>query len=296
MIKISFIKVPGNMGRKIPFLCLLICTNIIILHAAEENISLFNDKFALNFSGIYTISGFSQDKMWYNADKPWALGLGIRIKNISLGLSFPIYSFDINPFYSFDFQTNSYYDAVYYKAFCRRYQGFTYGEEPEKIKIDLTLFSAGISAGWIQNNKNHSLSAIYDLDKMQITSSGSFLYGFGVTYTSIYCEDSTIENYAERQHFIYFGPAAGYSYTWIFPQNIFLNMNLVIGLNAGNNINENKWLIVPQLMPNISVGHHDKAWSINFAGSCDYTNIIWDNTDFDTLLAGTMAVTFSKRF
>jgi hypothetical protein len=199
-------------------------------------------------------------------------------------------------FRSFDVQSNSYYDDIYYEAFCRRYQGFSSGEEHDRTVIDLTMFSAGISAGWIQISENHSLSAVYDLDKIQMTSSGSFLLGFGIFYTSISSNEDAIQNYREKQHLIYFGPTAGYSYTLILPHNMFFNINLAAALNAGFSIDEDKWLMVPQLMPRISFGHHNQSWSINFAGSSNYTNIVWDKGNLDNLLAGTMTVAFSKRF
>ncbi|GHU58589.1 hypothetical protein FACS189444_2490 [Spirochaetia bacterium] len=282
-------------------------THAAILSAAEENIVSFPENCAFNFSGIYTTNSFIQGESQYRADKPWSIGIGIRYKTTSLRVSVPLYDF-ATLFQSFDMQSNAYYDALYYEAFCRRYQDFSYGgtdsitaggtdgAEPDKRGIDLSLFSAGVSAGWIQNSKNHSLSAVYDLDKMQTVSSGSFLLGFGVFYTSIYCTDDTIKNYREEQRFIYFGPTAGYSYTLILPHTMFVNINFGMGLNAGFNTNESRWLIIPQFMPKISFGHHNKSWSINVVGGSNLTTIAWDKRNHDTLLASAMTLTFSKRF
>ncbi|MDR2053100.1 MAG: DUF4421 domain-containing protein, partial [Treponema sp.] len=205
------------------------------------------------------------------------------------------YAFDDNPFESFDIQLASYYDFIYYEAFCKRYQGFTDGEIEDK-NIDLNLFSSGVSVGWLQNSKNHSLSAVYDLDGKQASSSGSAILGFGVFYMSILGDDKNIKWYSDKQHFIYFGPNVGYSYTFIFSKNIFVNMNLVIGLDAGLNSNTNKWLFIPLLMPKMSFGHHHNTWSINVTAGCNYTAVMWDINTIDNLIPSTMTVTFSKRF
>jgi hypothetical protein len=188
---------------------------------------------------------------------------------------------------------------MYYEAFCKRYQGFSEGGrrgETDNNNIDLRIFSSGISTGWLLNNKNHSLSAAYDLDRNQLSSSGSPILGFGVFYAAIFSDDENVKRYNTNQHFIYFGPNVGYSYTFVFSKNIFLNINLVIGLDAGVNINTNKWLFIPLIMPKLSFGHHNKTWSLNVAAGCSYTAIMWDADSIDHLLPATMTVTFSKRF
>jgi hypothetical protein len=264
---------------------------------ADDAIVSFDESWAINISAKYVITSFSQEQLkQYTTDRPWAMGLGLRYKNTSASLLLPsFYAFDEHPFESFDLQLASYYDVFYYEAFCKRYQGFTDGEADSK-NIDLRIFSSGISTGWLLNGKNHSLSAAYDLDRKQLSSSGSPIIGFGVFYTSIFSDDKNIKRYADKQHFIYVGPNIGYSYAFIFFNNIFLNMNLVIGLDAGININTNKWLFVPLVMPKLSFGYHNKTWSINIAAGCHYTAVMWDASSIDNLLPATMTVTFSKRF
>jgi hypothetical protein len=258
---------------------------------AEDNIIFFNEKFAFNIYGQYSLLGFTQEQSeQYTSERPWDIGFGLRYKNISGSVFFPI-SFDNN---SFDIQIDSYYEKMYYGVFFKRYSEFY--NENKSINIDLDILSSGITAGWIQNNGNHSLGSVYQLDKIQSKSSGSLLYGFGIYYTSIHTDDELITNYKLRQHFIYFGPTIGYSYTWIFSNSIFFNINLNIGINAGVNTNENRWLFIPQIIPKISLGKHNETWSINFVGGCNYTSIFWDSDNTDNLLAVKITVSFSKRF
>jgi hypothetical protein len=156
--------------------------------------------------------------------------------------------------------------------------------------------SAGILAGWIYNHQKHSLGSVYGLNRKQNISSGSFLYGFGVYYTSLYADNPDIKRYTERNHILHFGPTAGYSYTWVLGSGMFINMSLNVGTNFGVAISENKVLFIPQIKPKISFGHHNRTWSINAVMGSNASVLIWDTQAFDILVPSTITLTFSKRF
>lgn len=260
---------------------------------SEESITTFNEKFTIDFFGKYNMVIFTQQQeLGYRTYKPWDIGLGIRYKKLSVQLSIPI-SFNDN---SFDLELNSYFEKMYFELFLKRYQSFYSGEEVGYNDAGLDIMAAGITAGWIYNNQNHSLSSVYNLDRKQNISSGSFLYGFGAFYTSIYSENSDIKHYNERKHLIHFGPMAGYSYTWILPHDMFINIGVNIGTHLGINATQNKIIFIPQIKPKISFGHHNRTWSINTEMGCNSTMILWDKNDSDILVPATMTVTFSKRF
>jgi hypothetical protein len=151
---------------------------------AEGEIIPFDENFALNFYGNFNIVNFaSKENRHYTSASPWSIGLGIRYKNISGRLFLPLW-FDNNPF---DIQLNSYYEKIYYELFFRQYKNFYRDQDDGGDKHPVSGFdilSTGILAGWIQNNKRHSLGSVYNLDKKQTESSGSFLYGFGVFYNT----------------------------------------------------------------------------------------------------------------
>jgi len=280
------------MGR---FYKTIILLGLLNAHFAfsEEAITKFNEKFALSFFGNYNIGSFTQQEaLNYRTDIPWNIGLGVRYKKISAQISIPI-SFN-NP--AFDLELNSYFEKIYFNLFIKHYQNFYNDKDIEQNDAGLDIFSTGITAGWIHNNKNHSLSSVYNLDGKQNISSGSFLYGFGIFYSSIYSENEDIIRYKERKHIIYFGPMAGYSYTWILPHDMFINVFINIGANLGINSNTNEILFIPQIKPKISFGHHNNSWSINMVMGCNITTIIWGKNDTDTLLFAPIAITFSKRF
>jgi hypothetical protein len=281
--------------KSIPLIVFLI-TPFFFSHA-DEVIVHFNEPWTINILSKHNTGSFRQEQDEpYTIKKPWDLGIGVRYKKISATVFLPsFHASGEHPFESFDIQLASYYERIYYEAFCKKYQGFT-NEEAVDSDIDLRVFSSGISTGWLQNSKNHSLSAVYDLDCNQLSSSGSAILGLGVYYTALFSDNEKIKHYNDVQHFVCFGPTIGYSYTFIFSGNIFLNMNLVAGLDAGLNIATKEWLFIPLIMPKISFGHHNKTWSLNFTAACNRVVIPWDINTVDRLSFATIKATFSKRF
>jgi hypothetical protein len=258
----------------------------------EEPTTLFGEKFALNFMGNYNIGIFSQDQaLSYRTDEPWRIGLGFRYKKIAAQIFVPV-SFKSN---SFDLEFNSYFEKMYIESFLKHYRSF-YNEDNGYDDAGLDVMAAGITTGWIYNNQNHSLSSVYHLDRKQNSSSGSFLYGFGAFYTSIYSENNDMKQYVERKHILHFGPMAGYSYTWVLPHDMFINTGITVGTNVGIHATGKELLFVPQIRPKISFGHHSRAWSINLAMASNSTILLWDRNKPDILAPSTMTIIFSKRF
>jgi hypothetical protein len=263
----------------------------------EETTTLFGEKFALNFMGNYNVGIFTPGQAFgYSTDEPFRIGLGFRYKKIAAQLFVPV-SFKFN---SFDLEFNSYFEKNYVELFVKHYRSFYIEEnkiEGNKYEdAGLDVMAAGITAGWVYNNQNHSLSSIYHLDRKQNSSSGSFIYGFGAFYTSIYSRNSIMEQYDERQHIIHFGPMAGYSYTWVLPRDMFINTGITVGANVGINATGKELLFAPQIRPKISFGHHRRAWSINLVVASNSTILLWNKNKPDLLAPSTMTATFSKRF
>jgi hypothetical protein len=259
----------------------------------EEAIAEFDEKFAVSLFGNYNIGIFTQDQTrGFRTDEPWRIGLGLRYKKFSANFSVPI-NFKFN---SFDVELNSYFEKLYYEVYLKRYQNYFNNKENERENAGLDIMGAGITAGWVYDNQNHSLGSVYALNEKQNISSGSFLYGFGVYYISIYSGNNEIKRYNKRNHVMHFGPAAGYSYTWALPRGVFINIGVTIGVNLGINTTENEVLLIPQIKPKISFGHHNRAWSINAVMGSGASILLWDTSAFDILAPSTITITFSKRF
>jgi hypothetical protein len=271
-----------------------LCWNLF----AEDAIVPFNEKIALNFSAKYNLMIFQQQSVSgaaYRTDRPWNIGLGIRYKSLALQAFIPVTSKNN----SFDIALNFYLKKMYYETFFRRYDDFYLDNDDESLinkNGDLDIMSSGIMAGYIHNYENHSLRSVFTLSEKQTVSSGSFLYGFGAFYTSIYSWNETMLRYSERQHIVFFGPTGGYSYTWALPHSMFLNVGINIGANLGILVNDASILFIPQINPKITFGHHNNTWSINAVMGCNASVLLWNKDNFDTLAPAIMRVTFSKRF
>jgi hypothetical protein len=274
-------------------LCMLNTSLLFSEDAGVEDVIVpFSGKLALNLSGKYNIGIFQQQSSSYRTDRPWDIGFGIRYKNIAALAYIPITLKSD----SFDIAVNFYLRKMYYETFFRRYTKFYNEDDENHENAGLDIMSSGIMAGWIHGYKNHSLRSVFALSEKQTVSSGSFLYGFGAFYSLIYSQNNTMARYSERQHIVYFGPTAGYSYTFVLPQSMFLNVGLNFGANLGINVNDTNILFIPQINPKITFGRHNNSWSINAVMGCNASVLLWDMGNFDILVPATMSITFSKRF
>ena len=247
---------------------------------AENATTLFDEDWAVNFLINYKSCIFenSLNSFEYVATKqPWDIGLGIRYKDISAQLSIPVFFGEPFENWSYDFEIDSYFDVVYYEAYFKHYPNVIYQDNNDQNKLD--IYSSGIMATFIHNSENHSLSSVVKLDKKQRVSSGSLLYGFGLFHSSLYSTTKEINRYGDRQHFLYFGPSLGYSYTWVFENGMFFNLNCVFSVNPAINTNTGRWLCIPRVEPKIIIGHHNAAWSINLSMMNNSAFMIWNEKD-----------------
>ncbi|GHT84943.1 hypothetical protein FACS1894137_08630 [Spirochaetia bacterium] len=269
---------------------LLACILTIGRVFAEDAIVPFDQKLALNLLGKYSLGMFQQGSTDYKTDISWDLGFGIRYKNLAAEAYFPISSNKV----SFDAALNFYRKKMYYEAFFKRYKNYFNGKDGADGHEDagLDVLNGGIMAGWVQNYENHSLRSVFSLSEKQTRSSGSFLYGFGVFYTSVYAENEAMSRYTERQHIVYFGPSAGFSYTWMLPRGMFINGAFKGGVNMGIHMNATDiLLVIPQINPKFTFGRHGRSWSINATAGVNATLLVWDKDTYD--ISSPLTVTLS---
>ena len=256
---------------------------------AEETIHYFNEKLTISFLLNYNYGSFYQDNTEHITVRPINLGFGIRYKSISASVSFPVPFKDS----SFDLDINPYFERIYYHAYFKFYQDFYKRDQDEKS--DLDILSSAITATYVLNHENHSLSSVINLDKKQTASSGSALYAFGAFFSSIFSE--TIHDYNERRHnLLYFGPGIGYSYTFVFENDMFLNMSVVVYTNAGIHLDNKEWSFIPQLEPQIVFGRHKGTWSFNIKMAKKSEFILRRQFNYDILTLSSISAILSKRF
>jgi hypothetical protein len=260
---------------------------------SEDAITEFDERLTLDIFANFNIGLFRvQEISRYKTDMPWAAGVGIRYRKMSVRIAVPV-SFSNA---TFNLEVNSYYEKMFLEFFLRKYRYFYHEDDIEYTNAGLDIGAAGLSAGWIQNNKRHSLGSVFNLDRKQNTSNGSLLLGVGLYYTSLYSENKDMPRYHERQRLVYFGPSAGYSYTWVLPHDLFINTGITIGLNLGINTTANALLCIPQFRPKFCLGRHGGTWSVNIIAYNNITIIQWKPDTSDTFTPETVTLNFSKRF
>ena len=283
-------------AKKTVFL-FIISLNILLssIIFAEENISTFDEKWAFNLFGYYNMGIFGEfGSSPHTTDEPWEIGLGLRYDTISASLFIPLSFNQPSNIWPFNFEIDSYFNNVYYEAYFKHYSNMNVQNANDHDKLD--IYSSGITATFLHNNKNYSLSSVIKLDKKQNVSGGSLLYGFGFFHSSLHSATDMANKFSDRQNLLYFGPSIGYSYTHIFNNGVFLSTSLVHFSNPTINLNSGKWLYILQLEPKIVVGHHHDTWSMNLNIMDRSAFIIWDKYDLDTLTLFSMSIMFSKRF
>ncbi|MDR1588278.1 MAG: DUF4421 domain-containing protein [Treponema sp.] len=265
----------------------------------------FSNKFslglALRYNGMYFLQENEPDEN-ISSDLPLDFGLIAAFEWLTLTFNLSLINTFNSEFLkakSFDAQIDLYRETMYWKFFAKNYQGFhlySINDGDKGGEIGLEMFSGGLYWLYISDYRQHSLRAAYSLDRKQNRSSGSFLIGANTIYNSIYSGDGSISRYADRQHLLSLGPNGGYSYTWIFDNNMFINIHAIVGLNLSLNINARNWFFTPQILPKAALGYHGKTWSINVVGESEI--LIWrqDETIRDNTVWFSVSVTLMKRF
>jgi hypothetical protein len=257
----------------------------------EAVVSEFGNLFSLKFSANFNVLIY-QEKI--NSDfisnRPMDIGIGFCYKDFSVGFTVNIpfiYDEDKKKSESFDVNINYFFrDVAIFNGFIKDYKGFH--DAFNNRESDMEIFSVGFSGNYIFN-RDHSLRSVYNLDRKQLSSNGSFLIGGGIFYSSVNFNDTVSIIYKE----LHFGPNAGYSYTWVLKRDFFINIVGIVGINGIKN--DENFSFGMQCLPKISIGYHGKTWSMNiFSNASVLLSNIRRHNEY-LLNSGTGGIGFSKR-
>jgi hypothetical protein len=261
---------------------------------AGENIQDFPTRFAVSFSNRINYIQYQQDWKTFTKLSPVALGLGFSWKNsvfnISAGL--PVYTGQKST--TLDFQFKYCGPRIYGEVYFKYYDRFRKAGSERNNTTDMSILAGGISAQYVFNYKNHSIGSVYELNKAQLKSSGSFLLGADVSLSAMKSHDSTFS--IDQNDFVIFGPAAGCSYTWIFRRAWFLNLMFTGQANLGIHYKTGCCCFEPRLLPTLGFGYHGKTWSFNLVGALDAGVYVKGKSGVDALITAQAGFTVSKRF
>ncbi|ULQ60337.1 DUF4421 domain-containing protein [Brucepastera parasyntrophica] len=263
----------------------------------------FPGDFSLNFFLSYNFARFSHDEIEdtaFYSNRPLDIGIGFGYKKLSLKLSINIpftHNLNFAKSESIVGQLHYYGEKMHIEFSLKNYLGMHPSRNSSSSReIDLQLLTAGVFSQYIFNHRAHSLRAAYSLNERQKKSSGSFLVGGSVFYASVLSQDAAIETYSERKQFIHFGPNAGYSYSWIFGKDFFLNAFFSLGLHTELELGSNTVYFSPAVFPSLSFGYHQEKWSVALSATSSLLLFRTDGDIHDMLLTCTARLVFVKRF
>jgi hypothetical protein len=270
-----------------------------------ESMTPFTQKWTFSIFSNYNLGVFEQTNTpQYRTDKPLNAGFGIRYRIFSFSTSFsiPVAVTESSSATDLDFAFSSYMKRMYLEGYFKYYKNFY--EVDTREPGGLEALSSGLRFTFVHNYKDHFISSAINLDKRQNISSGSFLYGFGIFYSSLNSTAEAIQNHSGKTNLLFAGPGFGYSYIWVFGPGFFVNVSFVAVASSGFNLGARKLITIPQLEPNIAFGyHHHTRWSINVKMLNRTSFLFWDpdlrqnpnEVDYTILSLTTMGVMFAVR-
>lgn len=184
---------------------------------------------------------------------PTSIGVGINYKSLGLNLGFGIpRSAESNRIYGktnrFDVQMGLYPEKYAFDGYAQIYRGY-YNVNPEDFTDwtadvkpqlrDMKVFSVGLNALYVFNNRHFSYKAAFVRNQIQKKSAGSFILGVFGQMDLVRTDDGFIPGEfpdSLRQSFdlksyntIAIGVSVGYIYTWVISKNVFFNIGLTPG-------------------------------------------------------------------
>ncbi len=169
---------------------------------------------------------------------------------------------------------------VHYKGFYASPEGYaepaanTYYYRPD-IKTDVLGFDAYRNL----NYRKLSFRSAFNQNEWIHKSAGSFLFGGGIYYQTVYSNDSSLipsklaQNFAnanfKKFHYINFGPGIGYAYTLAFAKHYFIlgsaiiNGNINFAMDENGLITNKKTSFEPAGIFKGGIGYNGNVWNVN---------------------------------
>lgn len=188
----------------------------------------------------------------------------------------------------------------------RRYSGLSSNKKIDEIDsddstgvlpsyVDFRQRDMYLSILWVKAGKDHfSVRAPYFLDRIQVVSAGSPV--FGTKFQSITAVDRShaIDYYSKTRDTYSVWAHGGYSYTWVFTHNLFVNAWAMGGLALGAFGNGSMGFF-PDFNGKLALGQWHQQWSWNAVMQVNYSPSIYSDHTEQRLIAG-FEILVVKRF
>jgi len=248
-------------------------------------------------------------KLKYEPNGNTSIAVGFNYKWLGLGFNFsPEFLNKDDEIHGkskrFDTQLNIYTKSFGIDAYLQYYKGF-YLKNPNDfidwqndfypLRPDLESFSFGLSGYYFFNNKKFSYKAAFNRTQIQKRSAGSFILGTYFNANIVNSSGGFIPSELPDSLHVYYnieayvtnsvGISCGYTYTFVFLKNFFINASLVPGLGyrtatfqTNDNDTKVKGTLTGSLNARIALGYEGKylytgLTLVSFVDSYNYESI-----------------------
>lgn len=220
------------------------------------------------------------------------MGIGATYQSLSLNLAYGFQFLNQHPEKGetryLDLQSHLYgrkwtidLFGQFYKGYYLSPKGFAaLNPESYYLRPDIRVHLLGAAVFRVFNERRFSYPAAFIQSEWQRKSAGSFIaggemyYGFS-TGDSAFIPTVLAGHYPQRgiktMRFIEFGPGAGYAYTWVIGQRLFLTGSFTLNMDLGftreysDSAMRNYFGISPNVIYRMVVGYNSRRWNYNFS-------------------------------
>jgi len=272
--------------------------------------------YSLYQNAAFIVSTNEVDNIVFKPNTNIKIGVAAFYKWFGIGLSIN------NPFYqlnestygktsSIDLRINAFGRAVAAEVFFQSFKGF-YISSPNAIQNQyyivpgMDLFSIGAYGYWIYNPRKFSFRAAFIQNERQVKSAGSLMIRPGISFVELYSDTGIIpgeliyrhkldhEEIIKRGQFLSLSLAPGYSYTFIFLKNAYINAAVFPGVSLISYSYRTKADLfsrsdvysrsdfVFQLGLKIAAGYNTKKWYVGGSIITSFNDLdaSWSNSSF----------------
>lgn len=178
----------------------------------------------------------------------------------------------------------------------RRYSGFSVDVDTNSVFVDFWERDVYLSALWMGTaNGRFTPRAAYFLDRKQRYSAGSLIIGGRVQHNRAVDRDSFLVYYQEPRQIFSTWADMGYTYTWVYGNDMFLNLWGIAGVAVSAESESKDFFMLPEVDVKVAYGYIADTWSWNTVMEMEYLPTIF-NDHWEQKLVCAYKILIVRRF